>query len=101
MTASHLSQSNKKSKKKLYSGVAALGIADWLCLAAAPAFAGMALLNSLFRGHWIDMPCVADQGGSLLNGMVPMYLLMAAFHLTPWLNLISSRNGGVRQAESG
>ena len=96
MTASHLS----KSKKKLNIGAAALGIADWLCLAAAPIFAGMALLNGLSSGG-MDMLCAPAQGGSPLSGMVPMYLLMAAFHLTPWLNLISSRNGGAGQAESG
>jgi hypothetical protein len=28
---------------------------------------------------------------SPLIGMVPMYLLMSAFHLAPWLKLISTR----------
>jgi hypothetical protein len=27
-----------------------------------------------------------------LSGMAPMYLLMALFHLTPWLKLIARRN---------
>jgi hypothetical protein len=26
-----------------------------------------------------------------LSGMIPMYLLMSAFHSQPWLKLISSR----------
>jgi hypothetical protein len=31
----------------------------------------------------------AAREGSLLSGMVPMYLLMSAFHLAPWLRLFS------------
>ena len=27
-------------------------------------------------------------------GMVPMYLLMSAFHSAPWLELISKNNAG-------
>jgi hypothetical protein len=30
--------------------------------------------------------------------MVPMYLLMSAFHSVPWLKLISRRTGGVRRS---
>jgi hypothetical protein len=33
---------------------------------------------------------------SPLNGMVPMYLLMSAFHSAPWLKLISRQRSGVR-----
>jgi hypothetical protein len=33
------------------------------------------------------------QGTSPLSGMVPMYLLMSAFHLAPWLKLIFSQRG--------
>jgi hypothetical protein len=29
-----------------------------------------------------------------LSGMVPMYLLMSAFHLAPWLKLIFARRAG-------
>jgi hypothetical protein len=64
--------------------------ADWLCLAAAPTFAIMALLTVLGGGP-PDMLCPAAQDASLLSGMVPMYLLMSAFHSAPWLKLISSR----------
>jgi hypothetical protein len=35
--------------------------------------------------------CPADHA-SLLDGMVPMYLLMSAVHSPPWLKLISSRS---------
>ncbi|SCW33268.1 hypothetical protein SAMN02927900_00709 [Rhizobium mongolense subsp. loessense] len=72
--------------------LAALGAADWLSLAAAPTFAVMALLTAVFGGA--DMICSAASHTSPLSGMVPMYLLMSAFHLAPWLKLIS----GLRSA---
>ena len=71
-------------------GVAALGAADLLCLAAAPTFAIMALLTVL-GGSPPDMICSAAQDASPLSGMVSMYLLMSGFHSAPWLKLISSR----------
>ena len=64
-----------------------LGIADWLCLAAAPTFAVMALVSCLQAGD-AAMLCM---GGSPLTGMAAMYLLMSAFHLAPWLRVISGR----------
>jgi hypothetical protein len=68
----------------------ARGAADWLCLAAAPTFAIMALLTGVLGGGPPDMLCSHD--ASRLSGMVPMYLLMSAFHSAPWLKLISNRN---------
>lgn len=67
--------------------------ADWLCLAAAPTFALMALLTGILSGGPADMICAAAHGGSPLGGMVPMYWLMSAFHAAPWLRLISRRRG--------
>jgi hypothetical protein len=64
-------------------GGAVLGVAQGLHLAAAPAFATMALLTSVSGS---DMLCGA---ASPLGGMLPMYLLMSAFHLPPWLKLIA------------
>ena|SRR5690348_12702869 len=69
----------------------ARGAADWLALAAAPTFALMALLTGVLGGS-PDMLCAEMQGTSSLSGMVPMYLLMSAFHSAPWLRLISSRD---------
>jgi hypothetical protein len=66
------------------------GMADWLGLAAAPTFAVMALLTAVLGGGAPDMICSAAHGASPLSGMVPMYLLMSAFHLAPWLKLIAS-----------
>jgi hypothetical protein len=70
------------------------GAATWLALAAAPSFALMALLTSVQDSGAPDMLCAAGHDGSLLGGMVPMYLLMSAFHLVPWLKLVSGRRGG-------
>lgn len=75
---------------------AASGAADWLCLAAAPTFAFMALLTGVFGGGQMDLLCSAAQGASPLSGMGLMYALMSAFHLAPWLKLISSRRKGAR-----
>ncbi len=67
------------------------GAADWLCLAAAPTFAIMALLTGVLGDGPADMICSAAHGGSPLGGMVPMYGLMSAFHAPPWLRLIARR----------
>jgi hypothetical protein len=72
---------------------AAGGTADWLCLAAAPTFAMMALLTGIFGAP--DMLCSGGRGAISLSGMVPMYLLMSAFHSTPWLKLIGGRRRGI------
>jgi hypothetical protein len=69
---------------------AALGAASWLRLAAAPTYAVMALLTCL-PGAGADMMCSAAHDASPLSGMLPMYALMSAFHLAPWLKLISRR----------
>ena len=69
---------------------AALGMADYLCLAAAPSFAVMALLTAVLGGP-PDMLCSVAQDASPLSGMVPLYLLMSAFHSAPWLKLIAGR----------
>jgi hypothetical protein len=74
---------------------AALGAADWLGLAAAPTFAVMALLTCVTGGD-ADMMCSAAHAVSPLSGMVPMYVLMSAFHLAPWLKLISRRRSVAR-----
>jgi hypothetical protein len=65
--------------------------ADWLTLAAAPAFATMALLTAALGGG-AEPLCTAEHG-TLLSGMVPMYLMMTAFHVAPWLRLIAGRLG--------
>jgi hypothetical protein len=76
---------------------AALSVADWLCLAAAPTFAMMALLTGVVGGGAADMLCLAAHDASALSGMVPMYLLMSTFHLTPWLKLVSQTRRRARR----
>jgi hypothetical protein len=64
--------------------------ADWLCLAATPTFATMALLTGFFSGGPPDIFCSAAHDASPLSGMAAMYLLMSVFHAAPWLKLIFS-----------
>jgi len=71
--------------------------ADWLYLAAAPTFAIMALLTGVLGGGPADALC-SVAGMSSLGGMMPMYLLMSAFHLAPWLKLIAGRRSGASRS---
>ena len=57
--------------------------AELLSLAAAPTFAAMAALTTAGIGP-ADMLCAPGRGAAL-GGMTTMYLLMAAFHASPWL----------------
>jgi hypothetical protein len=75
---------------------AAPGAAGVLGLAAAPTFALMALLTGVGTSEQ-QIFCSAMHDASPLGGMVPMYVLMAAFHLSPWLKLISRRGTCVRR----
>ena len=61
-----------------------------LHLAAAPTFAFMALLTSVLGSGSPDALC-SIANTSPLSGMVPMYLLMSAFHAAPWLRPILRR----------
>ena len=61
---------------------------DVLSLAAAPTFAIMAILTQIWDGGMSGMLCAPTT--SPLTGMVPMYVLMSAFHSAPWLRLISN-----------
>jgi hypothetical protein len=77
-----------------------------LSLAAAPTFAAMALLTGIHGDSMPGMLCSAAQDASPLTGMVPMYLLMSAFHLAPWLRFLSrrpsdERNDSPRSQPSG
>jgi hypothetical protein len=80
------------SERALCKGrvLAARIAAEWLRFVATPTFAMMALLTA-FDSSQQDVLCAAMQHASPLGGMVPMYLLMAAFHLGPWLRLVSTR----------
>ncbi|QOZ07817.1 hypothetical protein [Bradyrhizobium sp. CCBAU 51765] len=75
---------------------AARHLARWLALAATPTFAIMAALTIMIDGGQADMLCGAGQV-SLLGGMVPMYLLMSAFHASAWLRLMAERRHAARR----
>lgn len=64
--------------------------ANWLCLAAAPSFAIMAVLAGISSAGPQDV-CGLMHTSSPLSDMTSMYLLMSAFHLPPWLNLLAIR----------
>jgi hypothetical protein len=70
----------------------AVGAADVLALAAAPTFAAMALLNLVLGSSQTDAIC-STAHASAFGGMVPMYVLMSAFHLAPWFRLMLRRRG--------
>ena len=72
--------------------------AEWLSLTAAPTFAVMALLTGVLGGGKMAMICGGAQEPSALGGMVPMYLLMSAFHSAPWLKLLSRRPSSARRS---
>jgi hypothetical protein len=74
------------------NGRSSIGAAEGLGLAAAPTFAAMAVLTGLLERGAPDVLCATAHGTSPLSGMVLMYLLMSAFHITPWLKLISRRH---------
>ena len=55
---------------------------DWLCLAATPTFAIMALLTALSGGE-PEILCTATRHASPLSGVILMSLLVSAFHSAP------------------
>lgn len=57
-----------------------------LSLAAAPAFAAMAVLSAL-PGEG-SLLCVSQSGP--MSGMTMMYALMSVFHFTPWVTWIAA-----------
>jgi hypothetical protein len=77
------------------SNAAAMGAADYLYFAAAPTFAFMALLTGVLGGSPDALCSIAS--APPLSGMLPMYVLMSAFHSAPWLRLIAGRRSGVWQ----
>ena len=90
MTEAYHTNSTGGASRDDKGAAAALGIAKWLCLAATPTFAIMALITGVLGGGPVDMLCSTGHG-SPLTGMVPMYMLMSAFQLAPWLKPLSRR----------
>ena len=65
--------------------------ADLIRLGAAPLFGVMALLTGVSGDDAMAILCATPHGSSWLAGMAPMYALMSAVHLPPWLRLMSGR----------
>ena len=63
--------------------------AAWLGLAATPTFAVMAAVAHLQAAA--GGLAICGPAPSPLSGMAVMYLLMAGFHLPPWLRLAARR----------
>ena len=94
MSEAHVGRCDSGALDGENGNAAVVKAADFIHLAAAPTFAIMALLTGVLGGGMPDMLCSAAQGASPLSGMVPMYVLMSAFHSTPWLKLILRRRSG-------
>lgn len=70
---------------------AILWTARFLPFATAPVFALMALTTALFNTGQANAICLAPGSSTPINDMVVMYMLMAGFHLSPWLRLVARR----------
>lgn len=69
-------------------------IGGWLHLAASPTFVAMALITGIMDAGPARILCQAmGHGWVSLDSMSFMYLLMAAFHASPWWKLIAVRAG--------
>ena len=95
MTQANFANSTGGASCNDEGAAATLGMTKWLCLAATPTFAIMALLTSVLGSGSMELLCSAGHG-SPLNGMPSMYLLMSAFHSAPWLKLISGWRSALR-----
>lgn len=96
MNQIHLGRSTGKALHAERVRRAGIRAAGWLYFAAAPTFATMALITGVFGGGEPDILCSTVNHASPLGGMVPMYLLMSAFHSPPWLKWFSSRRNGLQ-----
>ena len=94
MSEAHIGRRDSGALDGENTNAAVMKATEFLYLAAAPTFAIMALLTGVLGGGSPDALC-SIVSASPLSGMVPMYLLMSAFHSAPWLKLISSRRSRV------
>jgi hypothetical protein len=68
-----------------------------LSLAAAPAFAIMALVTAWFDTGQLA-PLCGSGGGFASHGMFVMYLLMSALHAPAWLKVMAGGFDSVRRS---
>jgi hypothetical protein len=86
-----MATSTVRSGDEWLAAALARGAAGAICLAAAPTFAVMALLSCLPGGNPYEPVCSVMRHVTPMQGMAWMYLLMSAFHLPPWLRLLTAR----------
>jgi hypothetical protein len=85
-----MSEAPSGAERHAAGRLASRGPGDWLPFAAAPTLAVMALLTGVLGGgHMAGMLCSPAHEPLGWDGMVQMYVLMSAFHLPPWLKLVS------------
>lgn len=75
------------------------GLRVALGLAAAPVFAGMALISNIYQDEFSAI-CMSGSGAFSLTGMVWMYLLMSMFHVGAWLRLFENQRPQSKQLEN-
>lgn len=63
---------------------------DLIAYGAAPVFAAMAVVTAIGEDEAMAAICATGPVPSF-SGMVTMYLLMAVFHLGPWLGLLRGK----------
>jgi hypothetical protein len=90
MSEAHIGRRDSGALDGENANAAVMKAAEFLYLAAAPTFAIMALLTGVLGSGSPDAMCPV-MSASPLSGMVPMYVLMSAFHSAPWLKLILRR----------
>lgn len=83
------------------SVISAHKVAGLLALAASPTFAVMALASALIDRGPAGAFCGTAPAGWPLDEMAMMYLLMSAFHLSPWLRLRPGRRTAEPQTIQG
>ena len=73
---------------KVQTAVWPRGAGAWIGLAASPSFAMMALIEAL---HAPTLSICSGTAAMLpWNGMAQMYLLMALFHVSPWIGRVTT-----------
>jgi hypothetical protein len=87
MSETHIGRRDSATLGGKNRNAAVTKAADFLYFAAAPTFAIMALLTGFLGAGSPDAMC-SMVSASPLSGMVPMYVLMSAFHSAPWLKLM-------------
>lgn len=78
-------EASTMARKRSTRAQKAVDAGDWLALAAAPTFALMAWISAADAPH--AAMCSSTPGFLPIDAMGRMYLLMAFFHVPPWLEL--------------